>query len=435
MRRLESSTRVVLVLGIGAILIIAGWAAWMEIRPIHPSAPSASLPVPYYPALDSTQAFNLSAAAVRNETGGPWILESVMGVVSTAPFFPIGAVSAQCQNYPGPALWDMGGALVSPVSLMGTGYLPFWTMIYLNLTGADLVVIISNATAHVVSVPTICLTGGRAPGQYYVNNRSDISPGAFQYNTTLYAPFAWQNVNADVPVVPPFDTNGSVAGIYIAGGSSSYYETLADVFYPGYDSTWAIQYTNCWASQVQMGGGPEYSFQDPPFNLTTNTSLAWDSGTCFLPQYTLQISPDAPFSATPNGWSIPLNISGLGYTVPSGNEPGLVTWMMALHLLTRNTAEPVPLGNVSCIARPWESLACAPTGFGWYAVLTSPNGNWMDVYSNHNGSGGWLYPNVAVMQGDGLLIDGIPGADPQGMDLNITSTLPSQVSFQWNGSI
>ena len=139
MRRLESSTRVVLVLGIGAILIIAGWAAWMEIRPIHPSAPSASLPVPYYPALDSTQAFNLSAAAVRNETGGPWILESVMGVVSTAPFFPIGAVSAQCQNYPGPALWDMGGALVSPVSLMGTGYLPFWTMIYLNLTGADLV--------------------------------------------------------------------------------------------------------------------------------------------------------------------------------------------------------------------------------------------------------------------------------------------------------
>lgn len=59
----------------------------------------------------------------------------------------------------------------------------------------------------------------------------------------------------------------------------------------------------------------------------------------------------------------------------------------------------------------------------------------MDVYSHHNGSGGWLCPNVAVMQGDGLLIDGIPGADPQGMDLNITCILPGQLLFQWNGSL
>ena len=51
------------------------------------------------------------------------------------------------------------------------------------------------------------------------------------------------------------------------------------------------------------------------------------------------------------------------------------------------------------------------------------------------GRGGWLCPNVAVMQGDGLLIDGIPGADPQGMDLNITCILPSQLLFQWNGSL
>ena len=435
MPKLESRARIVLILGIGAILIIAGWTAWLETRPSPPKAPSASPPVSYYPALDSTEAFNLSAAAVRNEPGGPWILESVIGVVSTGPFFPLGAASSQCQNYPGPALWDMGGAPVSPTFLMGTGYLPFWTMVYLNLTGADLLVIISNATAHVVSIPTSCLVGWRSPGQYNVTNRSDIFPGVFQYNTTLYAPFAWQNVNAYVGVFPPFETIGSVAGIYIAGGSSSYFKTLFDVSYPGYDSTWTIQYTNCWASQVQMGGGPEFSFQDPPFNLTTNTSLTWSSGTCFLPQYTLQISPDAPFSATPDGWSIPLNISDIGNTVISGNESGLVTWMLALHLLTHDTAEPVPIGNVSCIARPWESLACAPTGFGWYAVLTSPNGNWMDVYSDHNGSGGWLYPNVAVMQGDGLLIDGIPGADPQGIDLNITSTLPSQVTIQWNGSI
>ena len=388
-----------------AIALIVLFASWMFVRlqaaPLPPPPPSPP-PVSYFPALDSSAALNLSNQTVLFQPGGPWTLTTVTGLASDAPAFPMGLIAAQCQ-IPGPMLGDMEGALVSSQSALASGYAALWEMLYMNASNSSLTVIIANDSAHVV-------------GPYPYGNPCNVYPPGdplrwtgptrnLLLDTSQLAPVAWDQVGKETYA----NYSGPLLVVYAYGDLP----LLGSV---PYGSDWIVDFTPCWVSPLSFS---TFTYMDFHWAVnTSNGSVAhWPgsaAGTCFLNSYHFQFRPLSSTPVAGQNWSIQL--LSLNYSTSD-----LTTWMVRPNLVNASTDPAEPLAPVSCHLVPWENLTCQSSGSGWYLALTNPRGQWLDVYAEENGTGNWVYPNVAIDQGDIFLLESTSESYLEGTQFQVTS--------------
>ena len=392
-----------------AIALIVLFASWMFVRlQAAPSPSSAPLPPPvsYFPALDSSTALNLSNQTVLSQPGGPWTLTTLTGLASDAPAFPMGNAAAQCQT-PGPMLGDMGGALVSSQSALASGYAPLWEMLYMNSSNSSLTVIVANDSAHVEGPYPY-----GSPCNYDTGNTIGwTGPNRnLLLDTSQLAPMAWDQVGKETYA----NYSGPLLVVYAYGdlpllGSVPYYGT-------NYGPDWIVDFTPCWVSPLKFS---TFTYMDFHWAIdTSNGSLAhWPGsaeGTCFLNSYHFQFRPLSSAPVAGQNWSIPLlSLNDI--------TSDLTTWMVRPNLINASTDRTEPPAPVSCRLIPWENLTCQTSGNGWYLALTNPRGQWLDVYAEENGTGSWVYPNVAIDPGDIFLLESSAESYLEGAQFSVTS--------------
>ena len=390
-------------IAIALIVLLASWA-FLTPESSPPQSPPPPLPPPvsYFPALDSSAALNLSNQTVLSQPGGPWTLTTVTGLASDAPAFPMGLTAAQCQT-PGPMLGDMGGALVSSQSALASGYAPLWEMLYMNSSNSSLTVIVANDSTHVEGPYS-----DGSPCNFYPPGDPMRWTGPTRnllLDTSQLAPMAWDLDGKETYA----NYSGPLLAVYAYGDLP----LLGSV---PYGPDWVVDFTPCWVSPLNFS---TFTYMDFHWAVnTSNGSLAhWPGsaeGTCFLNSYHFQFRPLSSAPVAGPNWSIPL-------LSLNNSTSDLTTWMVRPNLINASTDRTEPLATASCHLIPWENLTCQTSGKGWYLALTNPRGQWLDVYAEENGTGSWVYPNVAIAQGDIFLLESSSESYLEGAQFQVAS--------------
>ena len=82
---------------------------------------------------------------------------------------------------------------------------------------------------------------------------------------------------------------------------------------------------------------------------------------------------------------------------------GIVSWMTHLNL-TNRTGSVLPPAQPTC--REWVPTIgdCSANRSGWFVVLESPYGEWLDSYGASVAGSNWSVPNVSIVSNQQLVI-------------------------------
>jgi hypothetical protein len=325
---------------------------------------------------------------ISNASGGPWTLISGLGVAATLPVMPLTTADTPvaCQDIPGISIWNAsrlplwGGSLSS-------GFAPFWSLLFLN------------ASRYIAPVE---VEGGKAFLQSPLSPTSPCNLGLqgslaaakginVTIDSTTAAAAAWNAVGASL-----VSSDGNVVVYYSVGAIQ-----LSNIF--GTEgSSWSVTYTHC--------GLPGYAVLQPFAVAIVNGASGGviESGRggfdCSLNNYALTLG--APHS-TPYDNGILVNVPISVASNQTGgssinNSVGLVSWMTGVSLSEGPTSE-VP-GHVVCSSALFSLATCTILDQGWFAVMMSSSGTWLDVYSRAGGTPQWILPNVPIYTNDSLTI-------------------------------
>jgi hypothetical protein len=82
---------------------------------------------------------------------------------------------------------------------------------------------------------------------------------------------------------------------------------------------------------------------------------------------------------------------------------GLVSWMTTLNL-TDSAGQRLASATPGCPAWVPSIDDCPASATGWYAVLESESGAWLDSYPSMPGGNSWEIPNVALASNQQLVV-------------------------------
>jgi len=249
---------------------------------------------------------------------------------------------------------------------------------------------------------------------YGVNNDTNLSifPTIHpEVDTTAIEPIALSAIGSS------FLANYTKSAIYYTMGNQPFATFGWDAF------EWLVSFTECGVS-----GAPVQS-PAPLGSSWINASSAQ-----------LDLTFTGAFSCTGSSYSV--NLTGDGALVPTvtlavcgklnSSSPSLCGTPSALSSMAIEpivvTSTGAPLTPSPSLCREWvENVSdCSTPASGWYAVLTTPSGQWLDSYPGASGSG-WVAPNVDIEGGDLLQFVVGPGLTLSGDDLNMqaTSSIPT----------
>lgn len=322
---------------------------------------------------------------MQNVSGAPWTLSSALGVLSAGPtwFNPIG--DEICRDVPGNSVWNASRMQTAPDQL-SSGVSPFWSLLYTNSShylvnavsmgtslelagpispatpcGALMTKVVGNFTASpVLDSPAAAARAWSIEGSAYVRS----NPNAFEFLET-------------------------------GGGQLGFWGSTAGAWIVGYQLCGLAGYMGSVTSQTD-----ELKFQNTSGQYFSINS----TGACTQSAYRV-------------GFGNPTNTSGPGSTVltsaplslgfaNSSNATdgwGLTTGSTAVSVVNVSSGLAYSVSSLSCTL-PNLSIASCGGPLHWYAVLTNPRGDWLDVYGNFTGALMWALPNVPFYTGDSLLI-------------------------------
>ncbi len=336
----------------------------------------------------------LARESVQTVAGTPWTLTSALGVLSSEPvwFNPIG--DELCRDVPGASAWNASRMPLAS-GQFSSGVVPFWSLIYINESRFLMVAVSMNDTVHLagpISPTTACGSFiGQVVGNFSANPSLD-SPAASAY--------AWSIVGSSYVASNPnafefYETGGgqlqfwgSTVGGWIVG-----YQLCGLPGYAGMTSTLTdevkFQNTTGMYSLIRSVGGCTQAGYNVTYGTTTNAS---GSGSTVVTTIPLSLG-FANSTNTTDGWGL----------TSGSTQVSIVNW---------STAQPFPPSALSCSVTNLTLAACGPVA-GWYAVLATSTGFWLDAYGNISGTPGWLLPNVPFYSGDSLLIvhQGFPSSE------------------------
>jgi len=421
--------RLVATIVIAMALVSVSAGIWWFVEP-HPGGAS---PRPTIradgPAL--LQAFGDVNQSIRKETGGPWHLFWFVGVAAQAPFSPnvvgyglqVNLTANACgDQYNGLTLWN--GTIPTFDGTFDSGTAPFWQFaFYSNSTGLTLLA--TNVLGVVTIYPPENITSdvGCYPWDDAPNPRGWVqaltglptdSPTLVQNAIARINQTWWSRQGPVVEIMTTgpgaftavAQTIGSIGVFYqqcglegIAGitPDADVYEGLNGSFTGLFNGT-----TNCaYLNHPYFAGYGSYKLLPSP-----STKSQLDS--------TLQVTTPFQVALTyPNG------------SIDSYDGWGLANWMTSWNL-TDSSSSPLPLSGPSCASWVVSVQQCLANSTGWYLVVLSEGGKWINSYGLlQDGKIGWSEPVTALVSHYQLVAVTPSSWNLTGDTLSVASTVPT----------
>ncbi len=329
-------------------------------------------------------------AIVRNQTGGPWNLISVVGIGSTSsgwPDLPSVANTEPCQNLPGPSIWNATSLSTTSVGLE-FGVLPFWSLWFTNSTHYLTSVGIENrtdVTADTVAPSSPCgvaLTAGKVD----LSSAAPIAPA----DSIPAAQIGWQDAG-----------HLFVEGHAVTVGYFTYGVIQIDDM--AFGSDWGMTYTVCGAPG--FGGVGAYSFVGLSSSGSPPSVFINGASTCSLANYSLSFAHPIVTSPStqPGAASFTMAVNAFVGSGTITDAAGLGTWLMGLNLTNQSTGTAIPASTVSCNGQRNLSQ-CTDASNGWFAILATSSGWGLDIFADFGGTLTWMLPNVPAYSNDTLIV-------------------------------
>ena len=379
------------------------------------SGPHYPAPPPGWVTFDS--AWSTVSSFFAAQSRGPWTVAFAEGVAADAPWAPPISLWA----FATPGVWDACAA-----QLAGISTLTFWNSSeYPYATGptvytsgaAPLWTFIFNGSATPTFVATwllgqVVLNGILEPGnpclgdylfQQNPGNPIDVSVAADSNAVAAAAAAGSALTNPPGTIATPTPPS-SVFAAYFPGP-----QLLP--FYHGGSAQWSLAYGECGMAGQQDTNYTLTEYVLAATNPTPQGPSMWGVTSCFDSYYYLQLNrTTVQVLPAPTGldreWS--LNVSYLSSAVPARwSIWDLVASQLQFTLWPQGPpAPPINSSAAPCTAQDPTLDNCTMPTSGWYLVLLSPTGAWLDSYPTVANGTAWSIPNLEVVTGDRLLFVG-----------------------------
>ncbi|HTT74016.1 MAG TPA: hypothetical protein VMG99_07755 [Thermoplasmata archaeon] len=382
-----------------AILIVVAGAGFTAYH-VLATGKGGSPPTPYSNpgnGLTFFQAYDPVNASVQTVPGAPWLPTSILGIATEVPAAPLPNYRTSlnetlrlCQQLPGVTVWNSTGVPVFTGTL-NSGAAPFWSFIFKNGSGAYLYATNLQGTVQVdppSATFTNCLLAAGLGSSYIVNPSRD-TPAAAQLAYSTYG----ENFS---------EKHSPLIQYYVLGNAQ-----LVDP-----DASplgWFVDFFRC--DLVGVSGLQDLVSVGSLTNGNTSGVFVDDGWlTCTSSNYELAFNSSTqnvtPPTDTGQYVGLPFQVAFPHF--PENNTTfydgwGLLSWMTNFSLLGRSGA---PLSPVTASCPTWvPSLSdCPSSASGWFAVLLSQNGAWLDSFPSATNSSNWSIPNVIVSSQDQLVV-------------------------------
>jgi len=369
------------------------------------------------------QALGKLNASVHATPGGPWTLYTVYGVATPVPFSPSAlgwfeqnrTVNSCGALFNGLTLWN--GSIPLFNGTLNSGTAPFWQFFYF-----------SNASQSILIATDVL-------GQTRVFPPAPMSNLCFAGSSLNYDPLGWARVfdpfPADSPTLSSSAVNALGAGWFVS--NPSVYEAYRfgnNYWGSGNPAGLVIDFERC--GEVGRAGVQPKASVGVSSTGKFVTSFVGAEGCGNLESFG---SPDVFFSyelgiASPTS----LTTGGSTYiTIPfqalltnsSGtigtDASGIVSWMVRLNL-TSGTGAALPGAGSSCEEWVPTTSDCVANSTGWFAILQSPSGAWLDSYGASEMGMNWSVPDVSLVSDQQLVVVVPSSWNLTGDLLSVTST-------------
>jgi len=354
------------------------------------------------------QALGALNSSVTVTSGGPWTLFAVWGIATTLPLAP-GALGwpeynlseNACQaQFNGLTLWN--GSIPLFNGTFNSGTAPFWQFAFFsNASSSILIATDVLGVAHVyapMSESSPCADGTSLGGDPWTWQIVVLPSLPWPTDTPKLAQTAWIRgggkgwTNHNPPAFEAYDFGFSYWGSANPAGLIVKYSRcglvgatdVQPVLYVGLnpDASWGMSFNG------SQGCGDVQALGPPPvlFGYAAVFSTATVSGT-----------------ANTSLAAIPFQLGPLGDPSGDYDVSGLVSWMTTLNL-TDSAGQRLQSGTPGCPAWVPSIADCTASAAGWYVVLESESGAWLDSYPSTPGGTSWEVPNVAFASHQQLVV-------------------------------
>ena len=351
------------------------------------------------------QALAAVNATVNGQSGGPWTLYAVWGIATPTPFAPnaLGwfgnnqTVNSCGLQFNGLTLWN--GSIPLFKGSFESGTAPFWQFGFFS-NASQSIVIATDVRGVAHAYPSMGMTSrcarfsdlGAAPWTW----ARTFSP--FPSDSPAMAESAWKAIgqhwmSSDQPAWEGYvigfsywgsaNPNGIIVKFARCGQVGA--TGVQPVAYVGLnaDGSWNSFFngTQGCGDVVSLGPPPVYgsyvlNFSPPQLSVGSSTTMANQS-----------------FQAAYGRTSGPVD----------DDAGGLVSWMTTLNLTTA-TGQRLPSVMPACANWVPSLTGCHANGLGWYAVLLSSGGAWLDSYPSSPNGTAWEVPNVSLVSNQYLVV-------------------------------
>jgi hypothetical protein len=416
--------RLIAVLAVAAIVVLAsGLTVWWAFDHHQGRTSSSRTDGPtLYEAIAEVN------RSLTNTSEGPWGLFSVFGIAAQAPFsanvlgYGLGVnetVNACESQFNGLTIWN--GTMPVFGGSFNSGTAPYWQFAYYSNSTHD-ILLVADVLGVVHVFPPMQSNGTCSPW------------------FDLGNPEKWVLLLSSFPADSTVDTQSALSAL---------------------DQTWLSQQTpeveiltsgpGMFSGYGDVGGGIDVDFQrcglvgitgvQPVIQVGESlngvrTSIANGTSNCALlnhPYFAGYGSYDLVFASA--------NVSSSGETTQvdlefqvamrphNSSSPtsydgwGLANWMTSWNLTTPSDSR-LPLGMPACTSWVPSVDDCVANTSGWYAVVLSASGEWINSYGAlPNGTAGWSEPVTALVSHQQLVIVAPSSWALAGDKLTVNSTV------------
>jgi len=416
-------TRLILLSLLVLAVVTAGLGSfWFLVRT---STNVGSSPIADGPTLD--QAAESVNESIENLSGGPWALFSVYGVAAQAPFsadvisYPLNNQTANaCQaQFNGLTLWN--GTIPVFTGTLDSGTAPFWQFAYYSDSDHQ-IVLATNVLGSVHLYPSMSTDATCHPWYDLGNPESwvqQLSP--FLPNSPAVARSALDAIDQRLPSQPSptAEIFTSGPGVFVGFGDLG---GQAGVIFDrcGLAGVTGIQPVLQWGESLQGISGSLS-------NETTNCAML--NRPYFAGYGSYEIVSAAPTGtnlsgATQVSFSFQVALLDHNQTAPTFFDGwGLANWMTSWNL-TNSSGAQLAFGPSTCDSWVPSISDCRADSTGWYAVILSQSGDWINSYGlQPNGTRGWAQPVTALVSQQQLVIVAPRAWNLGGDTLAVSSTV------------
>ncbi|MGD0249313.1 MAG: hypothetical protein ABSB97_00240 [Thermoplasmata archaeon] len=373
------------------------------------------------------QALSAVNASIRDVSGGPWALFSVWGVAAQSPFSPnvVGypsendTVNSCGQEFNGLTLWN--GTMPVFHGTFDSGTAPFWQFAFFSNTTEDILLATDVlGTPHVFPPMTYPWPCNAWYDLGTDASRWTIPPGTFPVDSPAAVQVALDHVDQNrlARNAPEVELITVGPGIFDGFGDVSGYGVF-------FDRCGLVGVAGGAEPLVLVGESAQGQWGETE-NLTHGCALPVSGYGALDATYDMMFSPATVVNGSSTAQAtVPFQVA---IALPNGtltNDDdawGLANWMASLNLTTP-TGQNLPLGVSACRSWVASTAECTADPTGWYALLLSSNGEWLNSYGVSPNGTAWSVPVDALVSHQQLLIVCPSSWNLSGDSLSVTSTV------------